>query len=240
MSSSLEQANPLAQLQGSFALKTIQSELTLYVALGRGDRVKEVSFTTPGNPQELAPSLENLARLMVGLDLKQLGTLPVGTLTTLEREILGHIDQLNWEYRRGHQVQNIGPLLCPCHSVSSEDLGAIIRENPTQTFNELQAKTGVSVTCDSCERICRNFSNHFLATQGLVCAEDIDAMRVYGMTQAELALRVQAHLDTHFLGSTLTSLVGYELELATSQSKELILAHLQSAFETKFSLKERT
>lgn len=235
MAQTLARTNPLAQMQGSFKLHALELTCELYVSLGRGDRIKEINYL-PAHP-ELERGLSKLAALLIGLDLKQVAQMALDGFDSLEKELLHCFDRLNWNYRHGERELTSDWMLCACHSVSASELGRVLRENPGQKFMQLQAQTGIAVTCGSCSELCQRFCSHLVATEALMAAESVDQLRLYGMTQSTLALKIQRYLDSHFRGSTLISLKGFEIALETTRDQLEILRSLQSAFETNFKLK---
>lgn len=235
MTQNLARSNPLAQIQGSFKLQSLGLTCELFVSLGRGDRIKEITYL-PAHA-ELDHAIGELAGTLVGLDLKQVGELDLSSFGPIKRELLHCFDQLTWKYRHGEKMARLQWMLCPCHSVSARELGEVVRENPAQSFASLQASTGIAVTCSSCQELCQRFCSHLIASEALMAASSSDQLRLHGMAQSTLALKIQRYLDSHFGGTILLSLRGFEIALETTCDRLEILHALQSAFETKFKLK---
>lgn len=230
-------------MQGRFELKSLSLNIELFISLGRGDRISEINFAllpVSESPriettQKLQASVEKLASALVGIDLVKLRSLDTKEWDIYSQELLHFIDELNWSYRHGQVPRVDNFVLCPCHSVGHQELAQAIREAPELSFREIQAKTGIAVTCDSCFNLCQNFSAHLKATEALVGNTPLDELRIYGQTQAELALRLQKYLDTHFPGVLVKSLNGHELSLSESENFIEIFESLQSAFEVRFT-----
>ena len=231
-------------MSGEFQLHTLKTELCLFLALDRFDRVSELCFTTDDQlaQEKLSQVIEELSIEILGLDLGELSQFPFKQKAALNIEIISCLDELIFQFRHGGAVKNLKDsafeksLMCPCHSLTTDSLIRSLKKNPNPTLRELQAELGIGVGCDSCLGVCQSFCRDYVAAHRLHPKPFPVQMKLQGMGQAQLALAIQDYLNEQHPGIKVLSFKGFDLRL--SERSLSMEEALRARFEINFRFEE--